>query len=679
MSDHVKILVVDDDPHFLALTSAVLASGGYEVIEASTGKDALKAVARAFPDLVVLDVVLPDMSGFEVCRQIKADPVLRSTLVALQSGLSTSSEAQVAGLDMGADGYIVKGIPKSELLARVKSLVRIKQAEDALKRAHDELEQRVKERTAELGAANQRLIASERALVERLRFEELLSGVSARFANIPPDQVDAEIERGLGQVLEFFEVDRVGLLETFPDHASWEITHAAVVEDVTPAPLRVKFPVSIHPWAYDKLIRKGEVVVYSSLDELPAEANIDRQTWIEWGIRSNLIIPVVTGEPVSRVIAINSMKRECVWPKEFIPRLRLLGEILVNALQRAQMQRQLQESYNEIQELKRQLEKENIFLRKEVKLLSKPDEIVGESEAIKRVLAEAEKVAPTDSTVLILGETGTGKELIARHIHNLSKRKDRPLVTVNCASLPPALIENEIFGREKGAYTGALTRMTGRFEAADGSTLFLDEIAELPLEVQGKLLRVLEQGRFERLGSTKTIHANVRLIAATNRDLAREVAGGKFRSDLYYRLNVFPIGIPALRERLQDIPALAWSFVREFEKKLGKRIDSISKKSIESLQQYAWPGNIRELKNVIEHAMIVCDGRILTVAPPAAAQMEETRSSTLEDVERRHILGVLEKAGWRIAGKNGAAELLGMKRTTLQAKMRALGITRPSS
>ena len=250
---------------------------------------------------------------------------------------------------------------------------------------------------------------------------------------------------------------------------------------------------------------------------------------------------------------------------------------------------------------------------------------------------------------------------------------------VNCASLPPTLIESELFGREKGAYTGSLTKMVGRFELADGSTLFLDEIGDLPLELQSKLLRVLEQGEFERLGSSKTIKVNVRLIAATNRDLVKEVQEGRFRKDLYYRLNVFPINIPPLRDRKEDIPSLVWSFVRQFEKSLGKPIDSIPKKSMDALIQYSWPGNIRELKNVIEHAMILCPGKILSVELPVSTLMEQSGSSSLQDMERRHIIDVLERTDWRLSGKNNAAEILGMKRTTLQSKMKALGIKRNAS
>jgi transcriptional regulator with GAF, ATPase, and Fis domain len=258
----------------------------------------------------------------------------------------------------------------------------------------------------------------------------------------------------------------------------------------------------------------------------------------------------------------------------------------------------------------------------------------------------------------------------------VSARKDRALVTVNCASLPPTLIEAELFGREKGAYTGAMTRMAGRFEVADGSTLFLDEVGELPLDLQTKLLRVLQDGEFERLGSTKTVRVNVRLVAATNRDLEKEIRGGTFRKDLYYRLNVFPIVIPPLRERPEDIPLLVWAFVREFEKRMGKRIESIPKRVMDALQRHAWPGNARELRNVIEHAMIVSTGKVLDVHLPASGSPESPAPGNLEDVDRRHILSVLEKTGWRLTGQGGAADLLGLKRTTLQSRMKKLGIKR---
>jgi len=557
-----------------------------------------------------------------------------------------------------------------------KDITKRKQAEEALQQSYDELEERVKTRTADLAKANEQVVASTEALENRLRFERLLSDLSARFVNILPDRVDPEIERGLEQVLEFFQVDRCGLLQTLPEKDSWQITHAAVAEGVPSVPIRTKLPASIYPWSYNKLVKKNEMVVWSRLDDLPPEASVDKQTWAGWGIRSCVNIPVAIGESVSHVISVNSVKCERVWPKDLLPRLQLLGEIFVNALERKRIGLELEERLQEIEDLKQRLEKENVYLHEEVKLLAEHTEIVGESLAMKKVLSQAEQVARTDSTVLLQGETGTGKELLARAIHRLSSRKDRPLVTVNCASLPPTLIESELFGREKGAYTGALTKLIGRFEVADGSTLFLDEIGELPLELQGKLLRVLEEGNFERLGSTKTIHVNVRIIAATNRDIGEEVKAGRFRKDLYYRLNVYPIAIPPLRERRGDIPMLVWAFVKEFENKMGKRIESISKKSIEALQSYSWPGNIRELRNVIERAIISTDGRALNIPTLAISSVEAAQDRNLEDVERKHILSVLERTSWRVMGKDGAAEILGLKRTTLQSKMKKLGIKR---
>jgi formate hydrogenlyase transcriptional activator len=392
-----------------------------------------------------------------------------------------------------------------------------------------------------------------------------------------------------------------------------------------------------------------------------------------------VLVPLsVGGGPTFGLLTFAVMREERDWPEPVVKGLQLVAQVFANAFARKQMEGQLRARLREIEDLKQRLENENIYLREEIKLQHEHEEIVGRSEKMKKVLSQVEQVAGTDSTVLIQGETGTGKELLARAIHHLSSRKDRPLVTVNCASLPPTLIESELFGREKGAYTGALTRMVGRFEVADGATLFLDEIGELPQEIQSKLLRVLEEGRFERLGSTKTLQVNVRIIAATNRDLARDVNEGKFRKDLYYRLKVFPIGIPSLRQRPEDIPLLVWTFVRHFEKKMGKRVDAISRKSMEALQHHYWPGNVRELRNVIEHAMILSSGRTLTVSLPKMNLPGAPETCNLQDLERRHILDVLEKSGWRLTGEGGASEILGMKRTTLQSRMKKLGIKRPA-
>jgi transcriptional regulator with GAF, ATPase, and Fis domain len=308
-------------------------------------------------------------------------------------------------------------------------------------------------------------------------------------------------------------------------------------------------------------------------------------------------------------------------------------------------------------------------------------ECVAQSEATRQVLAQVEQVAATRATVLLLGETGTGKELVARAIHARSPRRDRPMVVLNCAALPPTLVESELFGHEKGAYTGALTRQEGRFEHADGSTLFLDEIGDLPLEMQSKLLRVLQDGHFERLGGVKSLQADVRVLAATNRDLEAAVTAGKFREDLYYRLNVFPIRLPPLRDRCEDIVLLAWLFVKEFARSMDKTIESIAQPSLEALEQYDWPGNVRELRNVIERAVIVSTGPVLRVDLPHRAALPSAatgpaESLTLDEVERRHILSVLESTRWRVSGKCGAAQILGLKSTTLESRMMKLGIHR---
>ena len=302
---------------------------------------------------------------------------------------------------------------------------------------------------------------------------------------------------------------------------------------------------------------------------------------------------------------------------------------------------------------------------------------VAESPAARRVTEMIEQLAATSSTVLLLGETGTGKERFAAQLHELSGRRQRPMVRVNCAAIPGTLIESELFGREKGAFTGALARQVGRFELADKGTIFLDEIGDLPLDVQVKLLRVLEEGQIERLGSPRSIRIDTRIIAATHQDLERRIAEGSFREDLFYRLNVFPIRVPALRERAEDIPHLVWQFVGEFSKSSGRRIESISSDSLVALQQYPWPGNIRELRNTVERAMIVSTGTRLMIPVPATTPIAARRSLKLIDVEKHHLNAVLESTRWRIRGKAGAARRLGLKPTTLESRLARLGLKRP--
>jgi formate hydrogenlyase transcriptional activator len=355
----------------------------------------------------------------------------------------------------------------------------------------------------------------------------------------------------------------------------------------------------------------------------------------------------------------------------------LLLSLTRDVTERKKSENELKKAFMEINALKNQLEEENIYLRREVETRYRHKEIVGESKAIKKVLMAVERVAKENTSVLITGETGTGKEILARVIHNLSPRNVRSMIRVNCAALPASLIESELFGREKGAFTGAASRQAGRFEAADKSTIFLDEIGDLPLELQAKLLRVLEDGTFERLGSAITVSVDVRVIAATNHNLAELVKKDVFRRDLFYRLNVFPILVPPLRERREDIPLLVWAFVEEFSQSMGKSIKNIPKKIMDELQGYNWPGNVRELKNVIERAMIMSSGSTLRLEPQQAEVTPAIKNMSMEDVEREHIKEVLHSTGWRVSGKNGAARILGLKDSTLRSRMKKLSIARP--
>jgi formate hydrogenlyase transcriptional activator len=353
--------------------------------------------------------------------------------------------------------------------------------------------------------------------------------------------------------------------------------------------------------------------------------------------------------------------------------------VYTDITERKKSEESLRQALSEIKTLKDQLEAENIYFRQEIGMKHQFHYILGQSNAFKYVLFRAEQVAPMNTTVLILGETGTGKELIAAAIHNMSPRKDRPLITVNCAALPANLIESELFGREKGAFTGADTRQVGRFEIANGSTLCLDEIGELPLEVQAKLLRVIQHNEFERLGSPRTIKVDVRILATTNRNLEEEVRKGRFRQDLYYRLNVFPITVLPLRQRKEDIPMLVQAFAERYARKLGKQITSIPKETMKALQDYPWPGNVRELESVIERAVILCPGPALQLADKleSLAFPGSTALRTLEEIDRHEILKTLSETRWRINGKNGAAAILGLHPSTLRARMHKLGIHRP--
>ncbi|MBF0277404.1 MAG: sigma-54-dependent Fis family transcriptional regulator [SAR324 cluster bacterium] len=474
---HARILIVDDHPKNIQVVGKILSNHGYRSIIAKNGIEALKASEKVLPDLILLDVMMPEMDGYETCRHLKESPQTRDIPVIFLTA-KTETEDIVQGFELGAVDYVNKPFNSHELLARIRTHLELKQYREHLK-------QLVSERTAEL-----------------------------------------------------------------------------------------------------------------------------------------------------------------------------------------------QEAYDQIKKLQDRLENENSYLREQIEVRFRHQEIVGESDGLREILLQIEQVAVTDSTVLLLGETGTGKEVLARAVHQLSSRNKRSMITMNCAALPSNLVESELFGHEKGAFTGAVTQKMGRFEVANESTLFLDEIGEMPLELQAKLLRVLQEQKFERLGSSKTREVDVRIIAATNQDLTIAVREGRFREDLYYRLNVFPVAVPPLRQRTGDIPLLVWSFVKEFEKSMGKSIERIPKKSMDAMQAYSWPGNIRELRNVIERAMILSREDTLQITLPRSEVPPPSISMTLEEMERQHILEILEQSNWRVRGQNGASEILGLKPSTLESRMQKLGIRR---
>ncbi len=511
---------------------------------------------------------------------------------------------------------------------------------------------------------------------EHLGFQRLLADIAARFAGVEPDAVDGLIVDSLRQIVEALQLDRAILWRREAgDALAFPLCYWGRPPNPTPPP---PFRVAAIPFVMSKL-EAGEAVWFTRVEDLPDP--VDRESFRN-GPRSGAMIPVSltraqTGEVSA--LAFSSVNTEHAWVPAIIERLRLVAGVIGQALARKAGDAALQKALGEIQQLRGRLTERTAEVGREVKVAGPPPAhpIVSDSPAVARALSQLEQVAATPATVLLLGETGAGKEVFAQAIHDLSPQHRRPMVVANCAAIPSALIESELFGRERGAYTGALSRQIGRFEAAHQSTLFLDEIGELPMEMQVKLLRVLQERVIERLGSTQPIKVDVRIIAATNRDLEKAVHDGTFREDLFYRLNVFPIVVPPLRERTEDIPGLVWTFIKEYSRSFGKTIQWISKENIQELQRYPWPGNVRELRNVIERAVILATGPQLVVPMPQPSVATLPHSAmTLVALEVEHICSVLESTNWRIRGRGGAAEKLGIKPTTLESRMSRLGITR---
>jgi len=421
-----------------------------------------------------------------------------------------------------------------------------------------------------------------------------------------------------------------------------------------------------------QVLRSGKAWV-GDVGEL-AKLGFNHQIVLDEGLQTLCLLPLSRGNRVLGALCLARLQKNAFTQPDVDFLSQIAGQVAIaldNAL-----------AYRQITELKDQLTQEKLYLENELRSEMNFEEIIGNSAVLRKVLRQVEAVAPTGSTVLIYGETGTGKELIARAVHNLSDRRSNAFVKLNCAAIPTGLLESELFGHERGSFTGAVTQRIGRFELASSGTIFLDEVGEIPLDLQPKLLRVLQEREFERLGSSRTLRTDARLIAATNRDLGAMVGEQTFRSDLFYRLNVFPIHVPALRERTDDIPFLVRHFAQHFARNMKKQIDTISSETMNALIRYPWPGNIREMQNVIERAVILSRGPVLHVpSSDLKSRISETDDSnglaTLEEMERKHILSVLEQTRWVFGGPNGAAAVLGIKRPTLQFRMQKLGIARP--
>jgi PAS domain S-box-containing protein len=560
----------------------------------------------------------------------------------------------------GKDGKVIHGQLQSVALDTIESkdgyilssIIDItvgKQLGEELQKAHNKLESTVTERTKELTRANVQLtqeINERKKMAEALKISE--TNYRRLFEAAQDGILILDAETGRITDVNPFMIEMLGYShEELLGKKLWEIGTFRDIEASKATSSELK--------------SKG----YVRYNDLPLETKEGRPIAVEF---------------VSNIYLVNHHKVIQCNIRNITER-KLIAEALKKS--HSELERQaaeLQTALSEIKTMKEQLEAENIYLRQEHKMKRRFENIIGQSDGLKYVLYRAQQVAPSNTTILLLGETGTGKELIAAAIHDMSPRKERPLITVNCAALPGNLIESELFGREKGAFTGADVRRMGRFEVANGSTICLDEIGELPLDLQGKLLRVIQHSEFERLGSSHTIKVDVRIIATTNRNLEEEIRQGRFRQDLYYRLNVFPITVPPLRQRKDDIPLMVQAFMERYSRKLGKQVTKVQKETMKTLQDYPWPGNVRELESIIERAVILCPGPVLHLADKLEISSPTLSSATrtLEDTERSQILKILSETKWRIEGKDGAAAILGIHPSTLRARLPKHGITRPA-
>ena len=736
------ILVVDDEISNLRLLAELLEKEGYQVRPAEKAQTAIDSALAKPPGLILLDVRMPEIDGFELCRRLKQDERTEKIPIIFVSALD-DVEAKIKGFEAGGVDYISKPFQETEILARVKAHLN-------LHRMQQHLGQLVEKRTAEVAESEARFQylvenANEAIVViqdKAVKYSNLkiskLTGYSPEEmlslgfdAFIHPEDLEMVLseyrarisgERPTGSYSTRIITKDGQVKHAFVNSAlvDWDGKSAtlAMLNDITEQE-RVKKELIESEARFRNLMEQSplDIVIFTPEGQITEVNTAWMQNWdvqadeadkvlTKYNMRTDTqfkdqgLAPLVerafAGESVvlppihyipSRAfdeMGLKDIEARSRWIqchlysiKDKNGSVKSVVNINTDITERKQAEIELRAAYEEIEKLKNQLEAESAYLQDEIKLEHDFENIIGQSEALKYVLHKVEQVAPTDSPVLLMGKTGTGKELLARDLHELSPRGKRALVKVNCAALPRELIESELFGREKGAFTGATTTQPGRFELAKGSTLFLDEIGELPLEVQPKLLRVLESGEFERLGSPRTLHSDARIIAATNRILEEEVRKGRFREDLWYRLKVFPITVPPLRERPEDIPLLVKWFVDQLARKMGKRVSAVPKHTMQRLQKYHWPGNVRELKHAVESALITAEGKKLNFELPQIESAEPSDFKSFEEMERDYILQVLKAKNWTIGGKDSAASTLKMHVNTLRGRMKKLGIKKP--
>jgi formate hydrogenlyase transcriptional activator len=640
---HLRILILEDVATDAELMARELGKGELDFTAkvVASGEKFVRELAAFTPGLILSDYSLPGFNGTEALAIAKERcPDVPFVFVSGAIG----EESAIELLKEGATDYVLK--------QRLSRLV------PAVRRALSEAEER-RARLKVEGA----LRDSEK------RHRVLLEINNALVNNLDRTNLFDAIAQAVGKVVSFDRMS-LALLDRRRDVLQiYGLSGDEVVKGLLP--LGAEFPRAGSHLAPVLDERRPRIC-----QDLKREERVGiQEQLLKAGLRSTVAVPLTAKpEPLG---TLNFASRA---PNAYSA---ADAEFLAEVGQQVAMAVENMLAYEEIAQLKARLEQENLYLQEELKTQHRFHDFIGQSPAMKKVLKAIETVAPTDANVLILGETGTGKELVARAIHDLSPMRDKALVTVNCAALPSELMESEFFGHEKGAFTGALSRKIGRFELANGGTIFLDEVGDLPLQLQAKLLRVLQEGEFERVGSTHTIKVSVRVIAATNRKLPEEVRSGNFRADLFYRLNVFPIEIPPLRKRHGDVPLLVKFFLTKYSKKLGKPLEGVSQATMEQLMRYSWPGNVRELQNAIEHAAIVAKSPKVNIEPHAGldidAGVQASSHATLRDVERAHILRILEETGWVISGEKGAAAVLGLHPNTLYSRMQKLGIKRARS